>query len=394
MEHFIYFPTTQYHLILSFFLREQNKAQYNSIILDESHFNKSFINKIVDSKNWDNIYVLKLSSRFSNFANRNIFYNSKYDEIFNIKNANVIVFTFGDDFVNLLVNSIYKNNNILMGEDGLFPYYGLAIVNEYHNLLKNEHAINKLKRFFRHKINYRYQFDIQRIDKFLLLNPEWLPQEVIQKFEIEPIVLDQKAIKRMFDELTSLYEYKKENIFNDFDIIYFDSDISNAGFITEKHEHEILCKIFNKLNDFKILIKLKPNNNELINSQRESFYNALQTDTACNFVINCSGAKYPWEIVYYNNATDFKDVIFMSQVFSTAFITPKKFFGIENNIICLQNIFDKELKGLVSSKSIDDFIDRIKRTYLSKSIYIPESVDDIRSSVSKTLLIPRITRSY
>jgi len=365
--------------MISFFLREQNKKHYNSIILDESHFNRNFMNKVIDSKIWDNIYVLKLSSRFSNFLNRNIFYNSKYDELFNIKNANLVVFTFGDDFVNLLVNSIYKNNNILMGEDGIFPYYGLAIVKEYCNLLKDEPTINKLKRYFRYKTNCKYQFNIQRIDKFLLLNPEWLPKEFIKQYTLEQIVLDQNTIQMVLNQLTCLYDYKKENLYNDIDIIYFDPDLSNTGFITERKEHEMLYKIFNELKGLKIFIKLRPNDNKSINTQRKAFYNTLQKETACNFVMNYSGAKYPWEIIYYNNAIDFKDVIFMSPVFSTAFITPKKFFGIENNIICLQNIFDKELKGLISSKSIDDFIDRVKRTYLSKSIYIPDSIDDIRS---------------
>ena len=166
MEHFIYYPITHYHFILSYVLREQNKNHLNSIILDEFYFNKSLINKVINSSNWDDVYVLKISSRLSIFFNRNIFYNFKYDEIFSIKHANLVVFTFGDTFSNLLVNSIYKNNNILMGEDGFFPYYGLVIVKEYYSMLKNESKINKLKRFVKNNINSKHQFNIQRINKF------------------------------------------------------------------------------------------------------------------------------------------------------------------------------------------------------------------------------------
>lgn len=392
MEHFIYFPITHYHIILSFILREQNKAQHNSIILDESCFNKTFIKKVINSGNWDNVYIIKLSSRLSLFVNRYIFYRLKYEEIFNIKHANLVVFTFGDTFSNLLVNSVYKNNNILMGEDGLFPYYGLAIVKEYYNMLKYNN-IDKLRRFIKHIINYKNQFNIQRIDKFLLFNPEWSPQELIRQYETEQIMLEQKEIQKVFEELTCLYEYKKENIFNDVDIIYFDSDFSTQGLITEREEYDISYKIFNTLNDLRIVIKLKPNSNDLINTQRKYFYDTLQKATACNFVINSSGTQYPWEIVYYNNAADFKDVIFMSPIFSTALITPKKFFGIENNIICWQNFLLKGATEFSSSKSTDDLIDRIRSTYLSKSIYIPEPVDDIRASVSK-IFIPSISRSH
>lgn len=278
-----------------------------------------------------------------------------------------------------------------MAEDGIFPYYGLTIVTEYYNTLKNEHEGNKLKKFVKCKINSKNQFNIQRIDKFLILNPEWLPQEVIQQYETEQVMLDQKAIHKVFDELTCLYEYRRENIFNDIDVIYFDSDLSLIGYITEQEEYEILCKIFNKLHDIKIVIKLKPNNDDKINTQRKDFFDALQKETSCSFVIYNSGAKYPWEIVYYNNATDFKDVTFMSSSFSTAFISPKKFFGIENNIICLRNFFLTGAIGFNSTTSLDDLIDRIKSTYLSKNIYIPESFDDIRPSVSKTLMPGSLT---
>jgi len=392
MEQFIYFPVTHYHIILSFILREQNKSQLNSIILDESCFNKTLIKKIINIGHWDNVYVIKMSSRLSLFMNRYIFYRLKYKDIFNIKNANMVVFTFGNTFANLLVNSIYKNNNILMGEDGLFPYYGLAIVKEYYNMIRYNN-INKLRRFMKNIINSRTEFNIQRINKFLLLNPEWSPKELVQQYETEHVILEQKDIQKVFDELTCLYDYKEENIFNDIDIIYFDSDFSTEGLITEREEYDILYKIFKTLNNLTIFIKLKPNNSDLINTQRKNFYYTLQKATACNLVINSSGAQYPWEIVCFNNAAAIKDIIFMSPIFSTALITPKKFFGIENDIICFQNILLKEAAGFSSSTSFDDLIVRIRCTYLSKSIYNPKLPNDIRAFISK-ILTPNISKSH
>ena len=377
MGNFIYYPMTQYHIILSFILREKNKAHSNSIILDENCFSKSFINRVIRSNGWEHVYVLKKYPRLQNFTNRNLLYKVKYDEIFNIKHANFVFFTFGGNFSNLLANSVYKNNNILMGEDGVFPYYGLDIVKEYYNNLKNEPNINKLKRFVKRKINAKIEFNIQRIDKLLLLKPEWLPQEVISQYEIVQISVEQKAIQKVFNELTCLFEYKKEHIFNGIDIVYFDSDLSLIGNITGREEYLKLFKIFTQLHDAKIFIKLKPTNNYAIIGQRQSIFDALQKDTKCNFVISNPQTNYPWEIVYFNNATDLREVTFMSPNFSTALISQKIFFGLENNVICLRNIFVNEFKNSIAYESVTKLMERIRGSCLLKNIYTPESYEEI-----------------
>lgn len=378
MEHFIYYPITPYHLILSSVIRKTNNAHYNSIILDEFCFDKSFINRVISNHLWDHVYVLKKSSQISYAINRTIFYKLKYDDLFNIKHANFVFFSFGNSFTNLLVNSIHHYNNILMGEDGLFPYYGLTVAKEYYKKLKYEYLIKKIQRFINLNINSKNQFNAQRIDKFLLLNPEWLPREVIEQYETEQIMLDQKAIHHVFDELTSLYGYKKESTFNDIDIIHFDENDSMIYAKNEREEFDLLSKIFRQLRGMKILIKLKPNNNDLINAKRKNLFDALQKETFCRFEIYHSGAKYPWEIVYYNSAKDFKDSAFMSSSFSTALISPKIFFGTENHIICLSHLLFKELARSNSSASILELIDRIRSTYLYKNIYMPKTYDELK----------------
>ncbi len=381
MQNFVYYPITQYHIILSFVLREKNKSNNNSIILDENYFTKSFINKIIKSSGWEHVYVLKKYARLQNYAYRNLFYKLRFDEIFKLKHRSFVVFTFGSDISNLLVNSVYKNNRILMGEDGIFPYYGLDIVKEYCNFLKSEPSINKFKRFVKRKINAKNEFNIQRIDKLLLLKPEWLPQEVIQQYEIEQISLEQKAIQKVFNELTCLYEYKSEKIFNDIDIIYFDSDFCITGTMEEREEYDLSCGIFKQLLGAKIYIKLKPHIDGKISAKRMGFYNALQKETACNFKMNIEDSTYPWEIVLYNNIQNFKDVSLMSPSFSTAFISPKIFFGIENNIICMRNIFAKEYKNFKYNENIKDLIGRINSSYLFKRIFTPETPDDLKKLV-------------
>ena len=150
----------------------------------------------------------------------------------------------------------------------------------------------------------------------------------------------------------------------------------------EREEFDLLSKIFRQLRGMKILIKLKPNNNNRINAQRKNLFDVLQKQTSCRLEIFSSGAKYPWEIVYYNNAKDFKDAAFMSSSFSTALISPKKFFGTENNIICLSNLFSRELAGFNSSTSIVELLNRIRSTYLNKNIYTPETYNELREATN------------
>ncbi len=381
MEHFIYYPVTQYHITLSFILRYKNKNHLNSIILDEDCFSESFIDRVIKSK-WEHVYVLKKYPRLQNFIYRNILYKFKYEEIFKISNANLVFFTFGDNFINLVVSSIDKNNHVLMGEDGIFPYYGLAIAAEYNNMLKNEPYINKLKRFVKCIINSKNQFNIQRVDKFLIFNPEWLPQELTQQYKVEKVLLGQTAIQKVFEELTCLYEYKKETIFNNIDMIYFDSDFSVIGVMTEREEYALLCGIFKQLLGKKIYIRLRPHFDESISANRMGLYHALQKETSCNFTMSSSESIYPWEIVFYNNMDDLKDVSFMSPSFSTALISSKKFFGKENNIISLRNILLKSLPISHHNESIADLIERVKKTYVFRSISTPASFDELEEIVN------------
>ena len=386
MEKFVYYPITPYHIILSFMLCEYHKNHHNSIILDNSIFTAGFINKVSENSNWNNIYILKKYPGVRNYIYKFILYKLKYNEIFQLRHINLVFFSFGDGFTNLLINSIYENNNILMCEDGLLPYYGLDIIRKYYSRLLHEPKIKKLKRSVQHIVNSKSQFDSQQINKFLILNPEWLPPEIIQQYEVEQVKLDQKIIQNVFDKLTHIYDYKNNNIFNNIDIIFFDSDIVRIGTSTKQEEFDFLCNVFKQLQGVKIFVKLKPFRNNIINNKRIEFYNAIQKKTSCNMVIDCSESKYPWEIVFYNNAVALKGVSFMCIGFSTAFLTSKKFFNLENDIICLKKLFATEkMQGDIDA-SIKDLIERIKRTYLYKNIYIPKNFDEIKDI--KELLRP------
>ena len=159
MKKFIYYPITPYHIILSFILREHNKNHHNSIILDEFIFAKSFINKVSGNSNWERVYTLRKFPRLQNYVYRYILYKLKYNEVFQMRHANLVFFTFDNEFNNLLVNSVYKDNNVVMGEDGIFPYYGLDVAKDCCHGLLHESKVKKLKRLAKYFLHEKLTLD-------------------------------------------------------------------------------------------------------------------------------------------------------------------------------------------------------------------------------------------
>ena len=289
----------------------------------------------------------------------------------------------------LVVNSLCNSNNVLMGEDGIFPYYDMDIVREYYLMLVDEPPINKIKRLIMYKFNSKTRFMGKIIKYFLLFNPEWLPVEFVERYKIEHVKIDHNAIRVVFEELNVLYDYKSKMIFGNIDIVFFDSDHCLIGATTENKEFDILCGIFMQLRGMNIYIKLKPNKNDNINAKRVAFFEKIQKMTSCDFVVEKPESIYPWELVYYNNSRELKDVIFIGLSFSTAFITAKKFHGLENNIICLKNMFLNAISELKSNEAIDNLIGRINNTYQNKYIYTPVTymeINGIARSISKNAL--------
>jgi hypothetical protein len=268
-----------------------------------------------------------------------------------------------------------------MGEDGIFPYYDMDIAREYYLMLVDEPSVNKIKRLIMYKFNTKTIFNENNIKYFLLFNPEWLPVDLVERHKIEHVKIDYNAIRDVFEELNILYDYKSKMIFGNIDIVFFDSDHCLIGATTEHKEYDLLCNIFMQLRGMKIYIKLKPYKNDNINAKRVAFFEKIQKKTLCDFVVEKPESIYPWELVYYNNSNDLKNVIFMGLSFSTAFITTKKFHGLENNIICLKNMFLNEIIELKSNKAIDDLIGRINNTYQYGNIYTPVAYGDIKDIV-------------
>ena len=374
MLDFVYYPTTQGHFIMASILRVYNKSYRNTIILDELYFTKQFIRKIKENGSWDLVYVIKKYSKLRTYFYKNIFFKRAYSGIFDLKGVNFIIFSFGSEFVNTVANSICDKNNIFLSEDGILPYYGLDCINEYAAYGLKKTNFNKFKTIVREFINRKVIFDMGNISGFLVMQPEWLPKEITCKYEIEKVDFSEKTIHSAFDELTTLYRYESKSSTYDVDIVFFDDGSVSNYVTTESERFEFFKNVFNQFPGMTLLIKLRP----LSDHKVVAFYNKLQREVVSQLVFDYAESEYPWEIIYYNNSVELENVTFMGMGFSTAFISSKKYFNVEHDVICFTDIYSTEqMKKMKTYDDISKFIAKVKRSFIYKTISTPSRIDEI-----------------
>jgi len=372
MNGYIYYPVTSYHLLLSILLREL-KISSNRLILDEGRFDATMINKIIKIGAWDNIHIVRKYDFIKHHIYNFILYRSKYSKLFKLKNFNIIFFTFNNNFCNLFINTIKLNNNVFLCEDGIFPYLGFDIIYSRRVNRANDNFLKRLKRYIKYKVlPSKYVFNPDDVYKILLFNPDWMPKESSKQHKISSVSSNKKAIHRALRELTQLYGYRRQSSIRGSDIIFFDSYIVALGYLSAWKEYEILRNVFKILADRRVYVKLRPYDNKNTQNARIALYQEIQNNTCSKMTIGIAEANYPWEIIFYNNAVELKDVIFMSETFSTSLITPKKFFESNNYVIALNKLF------LNANLNLDRFVERINTTYLEQRVFLPRTLPELQ----------------
>jgi hypothetical protein len=371
---YVYFPTTNGHLILTFLLVEQNKGVRNSIILDEQDFSKEFIKKITEINRWHKVYIIKKVPKIRDYINRNILYKVVFGDVFSLESVNLVTFSFGSEFVNTVVNHLHGKNNICLSEDGVFPYFGLDVVRKHHTYGLKRSRINEVKFFVRRLVNAYGLFNPDKIDSFLIMSAEWLPNEVVESYNIEKIIFSDVIVQSGFDKLTELFQYKARNIAHNTNVIFFDDGSIGKAALDESEQFDLYLNIFNQFPDRSILIKLRPGSGRSV----LSFYQRISKKTSARLVFSSEESDYPWEVIYYNNSVKLSDTIFIGSSFSTVFISSLKYFHVEHNVICFREIFTTEkMKNMQIYKDVSAFIEKVKLTCVVKKIETPLYVEEI-----------------
>lgn len=374
-----YYPITDYHIILCHLFRKYYGGRSHNLILDESLLRQETFYRLKAAKGWNEVNVIKKLPTCQKFFDRNVFCRANYKKIFDANDANFVFFSFGIDFINNIINSIFNNNCICLAEDGVFPYYGLGVIDTYFKKLPNEPVKVKLKRFLLQYLNRKNRFDVAKINKLLVIKPRWLPHDLQQEYCIDAVTLGIDEVMSVFDELNTLYQYEKKVTHQNLDVVFFDSGITYAGAITEAEEHRVLCKIFEKLYDKKIFIKLRSSSDGVM-QRRADFYRSIQERTTAKIIVDIEESQYPWEIIYYNHMASLQDAAFMCASFTTAFFSPNVFFGAKNRMICLSNFF----ADIAPSTNADftALVERINGDVTAGTVLFPEDPSSLASCLT------------
>jgi len=264
-----------------------------------------------------------------------------------------------------------------LGEDGIFPYYGFEICSNYLFYLPHRNFYEKAKMSFWCLLNRNVTFDHRKIDRIVVLKKKLVSYDLLNQYEVDEVKLEQENCFAAFEILNRYYCYKEFCDFQNIDIVFFDNDLSYIGAMTEEQEYKVLSKIFAELRKLRVYVKLKPAREEIMN-RRMRLFNRLEREIGLSFFIRPEDANVPWEIIYYTNRDNLRKVKYMGFAFSSAFLSPAKFFGDSVSIICLRKLSGSELP---LSKDLIEWTKQLNMAGVFEELIFPSSLEELRSSI-------------
>ena len=300
----IFYPITPYHLMLSIAIRLDFGEKLNVIILDSKLFDKAVILKIKSLGIWSSVVVLEYESKLKRVRSL----VSLYLTLFKNKKSKVVYFSPGNSICNFMVNKLAPENEIIMGEDGLAPYYFENFEKGYKAVIE---GLKKRKRPISTLI-------FNKIVKFARVETDWKPEN-IKEILLTNIALSQiKECKigvlqintfaenkaQVLDEVSKYYENLLPTITAKYDVVFFYSEDleKNLRSISKLKKINGNLRIFHKM-------RVKRQNN------------ALATEKALSLIGNGDyDYSIPWEILYYKNQGSFSNATLVANYLTTAFL--------------------------------------------------------------------------
>lgn len=381
--------TTNYHLLISYILRSSFPNYKKYLIINGSLIgSEELYNSIKSKGHWDRVILLKNNSKNSKIKKFLEYLRLKKHVNSIIKKlciSEVVVFTMGDSISNLFSGN--KNlKKVILGEDGTYPYYGGIEMYDF------DSPINKKMFQVANKLNFNYfykklkdilfvEFKINladRINEIILLKPKFfeLKFDKVKK----PIIkadTSKKNLKKSFNELNQIFSYKHNPIYNNIDCIFFDSGMVNKDLLSEKEQTDYVFSLLKMIqkDEKKILVKISP----YADKKKLNQYKNLASKSK-NISIDDINLRIPWELIYFNNIENFRNLS-ISSFRSTACISPYLFFGAENDLLVLSKLLLKNFKmsseDKVYAELFEELIKKISKSFKNKKIYFLESSNEI-----------------
>lgn len=339
-----YYPITPYHLIISVLLKNSiNERQFNGLIFDNNLFDKEILNYIQKNNNWNKIIILNKSYKY--FRILQAVFKSK--SIFNnITNSRIFIFTPGNALCNSIINYlINKNNEIILSDDGIAPYYFNNINNGWSEYFyySNKYISNFIKLFFS-----KTQFQFENNINYLLLNKK-ISQ--IKQSNVNYLDLDNTVINSSLNECSLYYSSHDLKINNNINFILFYNNVLEMDLILYNYYKQYLINK-NVLHKFRRDVS-------------ENYLEKLQINECKNKLLHL--ASLPWEILYHNNKESFTNTLIITFSFTTAIIDTLLKYGLGITIILINSKLDFNFINIINS---------INANYINKKIYVYMNLDE------------------
>lgn len=299
-DNIVFYPITPYHLLVSIVIRRKFDATSNFLVLDARLFERSVIEKINFLGIWSNIYIIEDSSLFK----RAMSIISTGLSLLKYAGAAIVYFSGGNNLCNFFINRLSVRNEIVMGEDGIGPYYLKDFKNDYTKGIPRKKEISNLILRNIMKISSGlFVCDPNLISKLILLNMK-ISQIQIFNTELVALKLTREDKINALDEGVNYYDHLIPTLDCQYDLVFFYSDNleqnkRNIDYLKKTHSDS---KIFHKI---RVLRK----------------NNSIEThalDDCLNFEERNFGA--PWELLYHKNRERFVGADFMSEHITTSFL--------------------------------------------------------------------------
>jgi hypothetical protein len=346
---------TPFHILVSIHLAKTKYSNDDNTIFISDHFASSLkIKKKLEQLSvFNNVYYVKdkklsYDKSVLNFKKITYFF---FDNVSKLINKNPEGFNYDQLFIftnsffsKILLNKAIKTNPALQinfVEEGIMTY----LLNKQDRNEKLKIYMDKWLQLF---FNKRF-LNLDIVNKILLFKPAYFMGNINCTLEEIPII--NKNDKNFINKLNFVFEYKKQNDFNNYPYIFFDQSFSidGNGIV---NEFEVIKKLINIIKVEEILVKLHP---------RDSVdkFNKIGN-------LNVSNANFPWELIYLNE--DCNNMTLIS-VNSSALFSPYNIFGEKHKLILLFDLFN--LKR--------DYLEEFVRISENKEIFIPKTEDELRS---------------
>lgn len=330
--------------LINLSINQFHNYEIDLVLVDHFEGYDKLYNKFIDKKIFNKVYLCKHKYIKENGLkeHKNLYFNIIENYIENFKMDKYDKFILGNNLIisNILfakLKKLNKNLDVVLIEDGLLTY-----TSEFEELKTYVKFIRRM--MGQPIIEKKYIKSIYVYDRDLICYKINSNTQLINLEKINNRVAN--VIKDIFmDDITDSNIYKN--------IIYLDQPFTSENLnISEK---EVLKNIKKYLGN-EITVKLHPRQNKEI-------YNCFDLN-----ILEKSKCIWEIELLSINNLEE-KTIVTVN---SSAAFTPILLYGVETNIILLNNIFNKYNQNNLVYKFINKFIEKYKT-----NIFLPDSYEEL-----------------